>query len=156
MLEYTHNMRIGFDYIGITTPFYCNDGTGRFLLHKRSNNCRDEVGNWDPGSGKHEFGSTVHENVLKEVLEEYGVNGVIQEQLPPHDIFRIFEGVKTHWIALPFFVLVDPKEARIGEPHKMDEIGWFTLDELPSPLHTGFAYTLSKFPDYFTKHGTIK
>jgi len=26
----------GIDYIGITTPFYCNDGKGNFLFHKRS------------------------------------------------------------------------------------------------------------------------
>ena len=37
-------MKPGVDYIGITTPFYCNDSNGLFLLHKRSKNCRDEHG----------------------------------------------------------------------------------------------------------------
>lgn len=27
-------MEPGVDYIGISTPFYCNDGHGLFLLHK--------------------------------------------------------------------------------------------------------------------------
>ncbi|HEY4495194.1 MAG TPA: hypothetical protein VI998_04000 [Patescibacteria group bacterium] len=31
-------MKLGIDYIGISTPFYCNDGQGCFLLHKRSKN----------------------------------------------------------------------------------------------------------------------
>ena len=59
-------MKPGVDYIGITTPFYCNDGNGLFLLHKRSKNCRDEHGRWDPGSGQLNFGCTPEKNVLRE------------------------------------------------------------------------------------------
>ncbi len=145
-------MKIGIDYTGITTPFYCNDGNGNFLFHKRSKNCRDEQGKWDPGSGKLDFGISTKENVLKEVLEEYGCKGKIQEQLPAHDIFREFNGIKTHWLAIPFFILINPKEAKLNEPEKMDEIGWFTLDKLPTPLHTGFQYTYNNFRDYFSKY----
>ena len=60
-------MKPGIDYIGITTPFYCNDGNSLFLLHKRSKNCRDEHGRWDPGSGQLEHGLTLEENVFKEI-----------------------------------------------------------------------------------------
>ncbi|HLC99637.1 hypothetical protein A2841_02345 [Candidatus Kaiserbacteria bacterium RIFCSPHIGHO2_01_FULL_48_10] len=145
-------MKAGIDYIGVSTPFYCNDGNGRFLLHKRGKNCRDEHGKWDPGAGQLEFGLTPEENVLREVMEEYGCKGEIQEAVQPHSIFREWNGQKTHWFAIPFFVKVDPKEARINEPHKMDEIGWFTLDQLPKPLHTAFLYTLKHYRKYFEKH----
>ena len=145
-------MKIGTDYIGITTPFYCNDGQGRFLLHKRSKNCRDENGTWDPGAGKLDFGVSLEENVLREVAEEYGCQGEIQERLPAHDIFREHNGVETHWIAIPFFIKVKPKEVKNNEPEKIDELGWFTLDNLPRPLHTGFQFSFSKFRDYFEKY----
>ncbi len=145
-------MKIGIDYVGVTTPFFCNDGKGNFLLHKRSKNCRDEQGNWDTGGGKLEFGATLEENVLKEIAEEYGCRGEIQERLPAHEIFREQDGVKTHWIAVPFFVKVDPKEVKNNEPHKLDEIGWFRLNELPQPLHTGFQFTFNKFQKYFEKY----
>lgn len=145
-------MNIGVDYIGISTPFYCHDGKGNFLLHKRSKNCRDEQGNWDPGSGKLDFGTTLEENVLREVFEEYGCTGEIQERLPSHDIFRENNGVKTHWVAVPFFVKVDPSQVKNNEPEKIDEIGWFTLDNLPTPLHTGFAFTLNTYKEYFDKY----
>lgn len=140
------------DYIGISTPFYCNDGKGNFLLHKRSKNCRDEQGRWDPGSGQLEHGATVEENVLREVMEEYGCRGEIQERLPAHDIFRELDGKKTHWLAVPFFVKVNRADVRISEPDKMDEIGWFRIDNLPSPLHTGFSFTLERYKDYFHKY----
>lgn len=145
-------MKPGIDYIGIATPFYCNDGKGNFLLHKRSKNCRDECGRWDTGSGQLEFGLTPEENVLKEVFEEYGCKGEIQEQLLAHSIFREHNSEKTHWLVIPFFVKVNPKEVKNNEPDKIDEIGWFRLGNLQKPLHTGFSFTFNKYKDYFDKY----
>jgi len=145
-------MQPGVDYVGVTTPFYCNDGNGRFLLHKRSKNCRDEHGRWDPGSGQLDYGLTPEENVLKEVSEEYGCVGEIQEQIPVHSIFREWDGKKTHWLAIPFFVKVDPNEVKNNEPDRIDEIRWFTLDELPEPLHVGFNFTYTHYRKYFEKY----
>ncbi len=139
----------GIDYIGVTTPFYCHDGKGNFVMHRRSKNCRDEQGTWDFGGGKVELGETLAESVLREVHEEYGVDGVITGLVPAHDIFRKQNGVKTHWLAVPFFVKVDPEKVRINEPHKMDEMGWFRLNTLPSPLHSGVKMTLEKYKSYF-------
>jgi hypothetical protein len=31
---------------------------------------------------------------------------------------------------------IDPKQAKNNEPYKIDDIGWFTLDDLPEPLHS--------------------
>lgn len=142
----------GIDYIGITTPFYCNDGKGNFLLHRRSQSCRDERGRWDTGSGQLEFGLTPEENVLKEVFEEYGCKGFIQEPLPPHSIFRKHQGVDTHWLAIPFFIKVNPQEVKVNEPAKIDEIKWFILDNLPKPLHSGFSFTFSTYRFFFDKY----
>lgn len=145
-------MTPGIDYIGVSTPFYCNDGKGNFLLHKRSNKCRDEHGKWDPGSGQLEFGQTIEESVLREVTEEYGCAGEIQEQLPAHSVLREWQGKKTHWVAIPFFIKVDPREVRNNEPEKIDELGWFQLDGLPEDLHTGFQFSLSLLRNYFEKY----
>jgi len=146
------NMKIGIDFTGITTPFYCHDGKGNLLMHKRTKKCRDEYGRWDTGSGKLDFGISLQENVLKEVMEEYCCKGEIQEQLPAHDIFREQDGIKTHWIAVPFFIKINPDEVKIGEPEKMQEIKWFRIDNLPEPLHTGFFYTFNRYKDSFKKY----
>ena len=145
-------MKIGYDFVGITTPFYCYDGEGNFLMHKRSDQCRDEHHRWDSGSGKLEFELSLEENVLQEVLEEYGCKGEIQERLPAYDIFREMDGVKTHWIAIPFFVKVNREEVKNNEPQKIEEIGWFKIDHFPEPLHTGFAFSFNYCKKYFEKY----
>src|SRR5215213_2336602 len=95
------SLRPGIDYIGITTPFYCNDGEGNFVLHKRSESARDEQGTWDFGSGQLGFGEQIQEGMLRELFEEYGVIGEIQEQVPAHSIIREQNGRTTHWVAIP-------------------------------------------------------
>ncbi|MCA9373473.1 NUDIX domain-containing protein [Candidatus Woesebacteria bacterium] len=145
----TEVLRPGFDYVGVSTPFYCHDGKGHILLAKRAAEARDEHGTWDPGSGELEFGVTIKDNILREVREEYGCDGEVQEFLPAHSIFREMDGVQTHWIAIAAFVLVDPDQVELTEPDKFSELGWFTLDTLPSRLHRGFAFTLDTFREVF-------
>lgn len=142
----------GIDYVGITTPFYCNDEKGNFLFHKRSKKCRDEQGRWDTGAGKLDYGLKLEENVLKEIVEEYGVKGTIQEQIPTQTILREQNGILTHWIAVPFFVLVDPKKVTNNEPEKIEALGWYRLDNLPFPLHSGFEKCFNEYNEYFKKY----
>ena len=145
-------LKAGIDYIAITTPFYCTDGKGLFVLHKRGNRCRDEQGCWDFGGGKLEFGEDLAEGVLREVKEEYGVEGKILEQLPAISILRENHGTQTHWLAIPFFIKVDLKKVVINDADKIDQVGYFMLDELPDPLHSGARYTIKKYQKYFDKY----
>lgn len=145
----TEVLRPGLDYVGVSTPFYCHDGKGHILLAKRTEGARDEHGTWDPGSGELAFGSSVKDNILREVREEYGCAGEIQEFLPAHSIFREMDGVMTHWIAIAAFVLVDPDQVELTEPDKFSDLGWFTLDTMPTPLHRGFAFTLEQYKSTF-------
>ncbi len=147
------NLKPGVDHVGISTAFICHDGNGRFLLHKRSQNCRDEQGTWEFGGGKLEYGTTLEENVLREIEEEYGCKGEIQEQLSPYTLFREVDGAKTHCVVAPYIVKVSSDYARIEDPEKMDDIGWFALDNLPSPLHSGVEFEVKEFRKYLEKYG---
>jgi len=142
-------MQPGVDYIGISTVFYCHDGKGNFLLHQRSNKCRDEQGRWDFGGGQLHFGETLEEGVLREVKEEYGVVGKIEKQFLAHSLLRISHGVKTHWLIVNFIIRIDRKKVKINDKEKMSKIGWFKLNELPKPLHTGAQYSLKKYKKLF-------
>lgn len=140
----SEKLRPGIDYTGISTPFYCNDGNGNFVMHKRSGTSRDEQGRWDFGGGQLGFLEDPDDSVLREVKEEYGVEGEIQERVPPYSIIRKHNGLTTHWLALPYFINVDVTKAQIMEPGKFSEIGVFTLDDLPQPLHSAVILSMEK------------
>ena len=140
-------MQKGVDYTAITVSYMCHDGEGNFLLNKRSNNCRDEHGVWDFGAGGLDFGETVQENLKKELMEEYCVEPMSTEFLGYLDLFREMNGNKTHWLGLIFLVEVDRTKVKNGEPHKFDEIGWFRLDNLPTPAHSMQGLLLETFKD---------
>ena len=129
-------MKKGIDFTGITVVFMCHDGKGNYLLGKRGKNCRDEHGKWDPGGGGLEFGDTIEETLRKEIKEEYGADVLDHEFLGFREVHREHEGMPTHWIAFDFKVLVDPTQVKNGEPHKIDEIGWFTFGTFPPEVHS--------------------
>ncbi len=140
-------MQRGIDYIGVTVSFICHDGQGMVLLQKRSQNARDEQGRWDNGGGALEIGETFEEGVLREVTEEFGVDGFNLVPLDVYNLIREQDGVVTHWVAIPYAVQVDPAAVKICEPHKVDEISWFTPDALPSPQHTCLQRTVQLATD---------
>ncbi|MBU4315065.1 NUDIX domain-containing protein [Patescibacteria group bacterium] len=129
-------MKKGVDYTGVCVVFYCHDGQGNVLMHKRSNKCRDEFGCWDIGGGGFEFGEQVLEAVGREIFEEYGVCSLEIEHLGYRDVHREHDGKPTHWVALDFKVRIDPSQVINGEPEKIEELGWFTMDSIPDPIHS--------------------
>jgi len=128
----------GVDHIGISASFVVHDGHGNVLLQKRGAGARDENGNWDVGGGAIEFGESIDEAVRREIKEELCTEPIDIEFLTVYDAFREHNGTKTHWIAIMHAVRVDPTTVKIGEPDKIDEIGWFKSADLPSPLHSQF------------------
>jgi 8-oxo-dGTP diphosphatase len=129
----------GVSFTGITTIFFCYDDKGRLFLSKRSKNTRDERGRWEPGGGGLKHGQTLEQNVRREIKEEYGVEPVRLDFLGYRDVFReLDDGTSTHWLAMDFAAKVDPNKLQIQELHMVDDSGWFTLDKLPSPLHSQF------------------
>lgn len=138
-------MKKGEDYTGISVVYLCHDGRGKYLLAKRSVNCRDEHGMWDCGGGGLEFGDTVLNTLQKEIAEEYCTDIISSEFLGYRDVHREHNGKKTHWVALDFLVQVDPVKVKNGEPHKFDDIGWFTIDSFPKDLHSQLPNFLSLY-----------
>jgi len=138
-------MQKGVDYIGVTTVYFCHDGAGNFVMARRSQNARDEQGRWDIGGGGLEYGMKVEDSLRKEIKEEYCADVLDFEFLGYRDVHREHNGVKTHWIALDFKVLVARDQVVIGEPHKFDAISWFTLETIPEDSH-------SQFPEFLRLH----
>ena len=132
------DVKRGIDYIGVNVVFYCHDGKGNLLLHRRSAKCRDEQGCWDCGGGSMEFGETFEEAVRREIYEEYGVVPDELVHVTTHNVIRDNHGIKTHWVAVLFAVKVNPLQVCIGEPEKMDELAWFLPENIPEDRHSMF------------------
>lgn len=126
-------MKKGVDYIGVSVGAMIFNEKGELFLSKRSQNCKNERGHWETPGGSVEFGETLMRAVAREMLEEYGVEIEIIEQFPAADHFIPAEG--QHWVATTFLAkFKSGQKPKIMEPNKCDEIGWFPLDTLPSPL----------------------
>jgi len=138
------NLRRGIDHIGVSVCAIIHDGKGNFLLMKRGPKARDERGRWDIVGGAVEFGESIDEAIKREVKEELCVEPQTIDFLKVYDAHREHEGNQTHWVALTHAVKVNRSNVKIGEPHKISEIGWFTSKNLPSPLHSQFKKTLDE------------
>jgi len=127
----------------VSCVFVCHDGAGRILLARRSAGARDEPGRWDCGAGALEFGETFEEAVTREVTEEYVTPPLAVDLLGVRNVLRA--DPPSHWVAVVFAVRVDPAAARIGEPHKFDELRWCDPGDLPEPVHSQLAGTLAVY-----------
>lgn len=105
---------------------------------RRGPKARDEQGRWDICGGAIEFGEPVVDAIHREIMEELCTTPLEVEFITAYDAHRGHDGNQTHWVALVHAVKVDPNTLKIGEPHKIAEIGWFNNDNLPSPLHSQF------------------
>lgn len=142
----------GVSFVGVTTTFFCYDSSGEFFLAKRSQNARDEKNRWEVGAGGLKWGVDPLENVRREIKEEYGAKAKKIEFLGYRNMLRKLEdGTPTHWIGLDFAVLVDRKQMKNNEPDMFNEVGWFTLENLPTPMHSQTPGYLKKYKNQLAK-----
>lgn len=140
-------MKKGIDHIGVTASYLAHDGEGNYVMTLRGQDCRGEQGRWDFGGGGVDMGDTVEDTIKKEIKEELCADVIDMDFLGYRDLFRKIDGEQTHWIALQFLVRIDPQQVKNGEPHKFDDVQWFTLDNLPEPLHSQAPLIIKEFKD---------
>lgn len=131
----------GKSFVGVSTAVGICNNDGQLFMAQRSVNTRDEHGRWDVCGGGLKFNVTIEDNIRREMQEEFAVES--NEELYFIGIREAFRtdqlGDKTHWIALDYLLVLTVEEAakvHINEPEMFDNSGWFSLDDLPSPLHS--------------------
>lgn len=132
----------GIEHIGVYVGAIVHDGNGNVLLTKRGIKARDERGHWDICGGALEFGETIEVALRRELKEEICTQALSTGFLVFHDVHRIINGLKTHWLAVVYEARVNPTHVKIGEPDKIADLGWFQSKTLPSPLHSQFHVVL--------------
>jgi 8-oxo-dGTP diphosphatase len=113
---------------------------GRVLLGQRKGS--HGAGTWALPGGHLEFGETVAQCAVREVLEETGLD--IHAVTPAPYTNDVFEAEGKHYITLFVTAHSTAGEPALCEPDKCSEWRWCRWSELPAPL----------FPPLATLHAT--
>lgn len=101
---------------------------GMTLLAKRKGSHGN--GTWGSMGGHVEFGESPIETVKREAREELGVEiGNLQFATLTN---MLKEG--KHYLDISFTAEIISGEPTIQEPERIEAIGWYAIDNLPSPL----------------------
>lgn len=128
-----HRMKAGIDYPGVAVGVLVLNNKGEIFLTKRGKKATNERGTWEIPGGKVDFGETLQDAARREMKEEYGVDISLTYQLPAQN--HLIPEEKQHWVPTCFIShIAQGQSPQILEPEKCEAIGWFSLNDLPSPL----------------------
>jgi ADP-ribose pyrophosphatase YjhB (NUDIX family) len=102
---------------------------GRLLLVQRRK--APEAGFWSLPGGKVDFLERAEEATIREIAEEIGVAIALGPLLCLVQMIGI-DG--QHWVSPVYRASLDAEEPVNREPDKIAAIGWFALDDPPTPL----------------------
>lgn len=125
------------------------DKKGKLLLCKRGENARNERGKWDLIGGGVEYGEPVIKAAQREVKEEVNLDiqevrkiGFFDHMLPDE-----------HWVSMVLFTDSFSGELKIMEHDKIDDIGWYKMDEIPINLTTSAVLALDCYNEWLQANG---
>lgn len=125
-------MRRGIDYIGVGVGAMVFNAAGAVFLAQRGPQAKNERGCWEFPGGGVEFGERLADTIVREFVEEYGMQIALLDLLCVNDHLLPAEG--QHWVSPTYLARHVAGEPQIVEPEKCSAIGWFALDRLPAPL----------------------
>jgi len=119
----------GIDFPGVGTGLaILRDG--ELPLYRRTR--PPEAGHWNIVGGKVDHMEHSVEACRREAEEETGLAIGDVDFLTLSE--QVFNEDRHHWVSIIYRTNDIDGEARVTEPEKLPEFGWFALDCLPSPL----------------------
>ena len=136
-------LKQGKDYVGVGVGAIVLNDEGQVFLSQRGEKATNERGTWEFPGGKVDFGETLHGTLIREFMEEYDMTIKIIELLSVDD--HILEDEGQHWVSPTYIAQSIGEAPQILEPHKCSAIGWFDLDNLPTPLSLITQYNVRDY-----------
>lgn len=121
-------MKKGVDYIGVGVGAIIANDQGKVFLSLRGREARNERGKWEFPGGGLEFMESFESGLKREIKEEYDIDIEVYEMLDVQN--HVIHEEKQHWVSPSFICKYLSGTATIMEPHKCDEIGWFSITEI--------------------------
>jgi len=100
----------------------------KYLLLKRTSELGTDT--WCPPGGKVEFGEDLGMAIMREFKEEVGDNIIISNPEFACITNDYFELEQQHYITIHTIADYISGEAKINEPNKFSDIGWFSIEEM--------------------------
>lgn len=119
----------GIDFPGVGTGLaIIRDG--KLLLYRRVR--PPEAGHWNIVGGKVNHMEHSAGACRREAEEETGLTVGGLDFLTVSE--QVFDADRHHWVSIIYRSEDVCGEARVTEPEKLPDFGWFALDDLPTPL----------------------
>ncbi len=120
----------GIDFPGFGVGLVIQRADARVLLYKRVK--APEAGHWNIVGGKVDHMEHSADAARREAEEETGLTITAVRPLGISE--QRIEADRQHWISVLYKAEAFEGEPRITEPDKLSDMGWFSIDDLPSPL----------------------
>lgn len=118
---------------------------GEFLLQRRANTGFLD-GYYDFASGHLEFGESYQVCAARETKEEFGID-VEPDELVAAALFHSAFEPKVNYLNVIFRTKMFKGTPIIGEPEKIDHIGWYAPKDFPAKLTVGVRVFLMSLKD---------
>lgn len=116
------------------------DENKRILLVLRKKS--PEAGYWSLPGGKVEYMETVENAVIREIKEELGIDIEIERLLCVTN--HIVQSENVHWVAPTFVAHIINGNVQNREPHALQEVQWFPIDDIPDKITITTEYALEQ------------
>jgi ADP-ribose pyrophosphatase YjhB (NUDIX family) len=139
------DFKLGKDCIGVGCGALIFNKKGEVLLMKRSKNSKNQALWWSQPGGAVDFNEKAITATKREIKEELGIEIDIWAEVAHIDHILKKEG--QHWLAIPFLARIKKGVPKIMEVEKCDEIGWFSLRNLPKKLTQTTMGTIKSYQE---------
>jgi len=101
-----------------------------------------KAGSWSLPGGKVDYMETIENAIIREIKEELGVDIEITHLVCVTN--HILHSEDVHYVAPTFAVHITNGEVENRDPHALEKVQWFSINEIPENITMTTEYALKQ------------